>query len=55
MGDKLTYLIEGTNADEAGVVATGNMNDRPNGCTHSVTTTNGATVLAVVWGHTEAV
>ena len=55
MGDKLTYLIEGANADEAGVVATGNMNDRPNGCTHSVTTTNGATVLAVVWGHTEAV
>ncbi len=55
VGDELIYLIEGANADEAGVVATGNMNYRPNGCTHSVTTANGATVLAVVWGHTEPV
>ncbi len=55
VGDELIYLIEGANADEAGVVATGNMNYRPNGCTHSVTTTHGATVLAVVWGHTEPI
>ncbi len=55
VGDELIYLIEGANADEAGIVATGNMNYRPNGCTHSVTTANGATVLAVVWGHTEPV
>jgi hypothetical protein len=26
------------------------MNYRPNGCVHTVTTQNGATVLAVVWG-----
>jgi hypothetical protein len=31
------------------------MNYRPNGCVHTVTTKNGATVLAVVWGHTEPV
>jgi anti-sigma factor ChrR (cupin superfamily) len=55
VGDELIFLVEGANADEAGVVATGNMNYRPNGCVHSVTTQNGATVLAVVWGRTEPV
>jgi anti-sigma factor ChrR (cupin superfamily) len=55
IGDELIFLIEGANADESGVVATGNVNYRPNGCVHTVTTRNGATVLAVVWGRTEAV
>ena len=55
VGDELIFLIEGANADESGPVTTGNMNYRPNGCVHTVTTTNGATVLAVVWGRTEPV
>jgi len=55
VGDELIFIIEGANADESGVVAAGNMNYRPNGCIHSVTTKNGCTVLAVVWGHTEPV
>jgi anti-sigma factor ChrR (cupin superfamily) len=55
VGDELIFLIEGSNADESGVVATGNMNYRPNGCVHSVSTQHGATVLAVVWGCTEPV
>jgi anti-sigma factor ChrR (cupin superfamily) len=55
VGDELIFIIEGANADESGVVATGNMNYRPNGCVHTVTTENGATVLAVVWGRTELV
>ena len=55
VGDELIFVIEGANADESGVVATGNMNYRPNGCVHTVTTENGATVLAVVWGRTEPV
>ncbi|HWM76868.1 MAG TPA: cupin domain-containing protein [Methylomirabilota bacterium] len=55
VGDELIFLVEGANADESGVVATGNMNYRPNGCVHTVTTQNGATVLAVVWGRTEPV
>jgi anti-sigma factor ChrR (cupin superfamily) len=55
VGDELIFLIEGANADESGVVATGNMNYRPNGCVHSVTTQHGATVFAVVWGHTEPI
>jgi anti-sigma factor ChrR (cupin superfamily) len=55
VGDELIFLVEESNADESGVVATGNMNYQPNGCVHSVTTKNGATVLAVVWGRTEPV
>jgi len=55
VGDELIFVLEGANADESGVVATGNMNYRPNGCVHSVNTKNGATVLAVVWGRTEPV
>ena len=55
VGDELIFLIEGANADESGPVTTGNMNYRPNGCVHTVTTRNGATLLAVVWGRTEPV
>ena len=55
MGDELIFVIEGANADESGAVITGNLNYRPNGCVHTVTTKNGATVLAVVWGRTEPV
>ena len=40
VGDELMFVIEGAAADESGVVATGQ---------------HGATVLAVVWGHTEPV
>jgi anti-sigma factor ChrR (cupin superfamily) len=55
LGDELVFLVEGANADESGVVPTGGMNYRPNGCVHTVTTQNGATVLAFVWGRTEPV
>ena len=55
VGDELIFLIEGANSDESGGVATGQMNYRPNGCVHTVTTQHGATVLAVVWGRTEPV
>jgi anti-sigma factor ChrR (cupin superfamily) len=55
VGDEIIFVVEGSNADESGPVPTGNMNYRPNGCVHTVTTKNGATALAVVWGHTEPV
>lgn len=55
IGDELIFVIEGANADEAGEVATGNMSYRPRGCTHTVTTRNGATCLNIVWGHAEMV
>jgi anti-sigma factor ChrR (cupin superfamily) len=55
VGDELIFVIEGSNADESGEVHTGNMNYRPNGCVHSVTTKHGATVLAVVTGGVEMI
>src|SRR5438874_1169870 len=54
-GDELIFVIEGANADESGVVTPGNLSYRPNGCVHTVTTKNGATALAFVWGRTEMV
>lgn len=55
VGDELIFIIEGANADEAGTVATGSMSYRPNGCAHTVTSKNGATALAFVWGGVEPV
>jgi anti-sigma factor ChrR (cupin superfamily) len=52
-GDELIFLIEGENADESGPVPTGNLSYRPNGCTHTVTSANGATALNFVWGSAE--
>nr|UXE46206.1 hypothetical protein Hi04_10k_c5981_00025 [uncultured bacterium] len=53
VGDELIFVIEGSNADESGEVLTGNMNFRPDGCVHSVTSKNGATVLGLVTGGVE--
>jgi anti-sigma factor ChrR (cupin superfamily) len=53
VGDELIFVIEGSNADESGEVLTGDANFRPNGCVHTVTSRNGATVLAVVTGGVE--
>jgi anti-sigma factor ChrR (cupin superfamily) len=55
LGDELIFVIEGSNADESGEVTAGNMNYRPNRCVHTVTTRNGATVLALVSGGVEMV
>ena len=55
VGDELIFMIEGSNADESGEVATGNMNYRPNGCVHTVWSKNGATVLGLVTGGAEPV
>jgi anti-sigma factor ChrR (cupin superfamily) len=52
-GDELLYVIEGSIQDESGVVIAGNVGYRPNGCVHSVTSKNGATVLAVITGGVE--
>ena len=54
-GDELIFVIEGENADESGPVPTGNMSYRPNGCTHTVTSKNGATCLNFVWGSAEMI
>lgn len=52
-GDEILYVVEGAIADESGAVTAGNMGYRPNGCVHSVTSKNGATVLAVITGGVE--
>jgi anti-sigma factor ChrR (cupin superfamily) len=54
-GEELLYMVEGSHADETGEVATGNMSLRPNGCTHSVNSRNGAISLAFLWGGIEMV
>lgn len=55
IGDEFVFVVEGSNADEAGELHTGNLSYRPNGCTHSVWTKNGATVFALVTGGVEMV
>src|SRR5258708_9990723 len=53
VGDELIFVIEGAVSDEAGTVTAGNVGYRPDGCVHTVTTQNGATVLAVLTGDIE--
>lgn len=55
VGDEPIFVIEGSSADKSGEVAAGDMNYRPNGCVHSVSSRNGATVLAVVTGGVEMI
>jgi anti-sigma factor ChrR (cupin superfamily) len=54
-GEELLYVVEGSHADETGEVVTGNMSLRPNGCTHSVSSRNGAISLVFLWGGIEMV
>ena len=53
IGDEVIFLIEGSHADEAGEVLTGNVNHRVPGTIHSVTSKNGGTVLSMVTGDVE--
>ena len=49
-GDEFLYVIEGSISDESGTVAAGSVGYRPDGCTHTVTSKNGATVFAIISG-----
>jgi anti-sigma factor ChrR (cupin superfamily) len=53
IGDELIFVIEGAVSDESGTVTAGNVSYRPDGCVHTVTTKNGATVLGVLTGDIE--
>src|SRR5438477_12560983 len=53
VGDELVFVIEGALSDEFGTVRAGNMGYRPNGCVHTVSAPNGATVLAILTGGVE--
>jgi anti-sigma factor ChrR (cupin superfamily) len=49
-GDELVYVLDGCVADDHAAVTAGNVGYRPNGCTHTVRSPNGATAFAVVTG-----
>ena len=53
VGDELLYVIEGSISDESATVSAGSVGYRPNGCVHSVTSKNGATVFAIISGGVE--
>ena len=53
VGDELLYVIEGAISDEHGTTTSGNVGYRPDGCVHSVSCKNGATVLAIITGGVE--
>ncbi|MGH9315902.1 MAG: cupin domain-containing protein, partial [Thermoanaerobaculia bacterium] len=53
VGDELIFVIEGAVSDESGTVTVGNVGYRPNGCVHTVSIRNGATVLAILTGDIE--
>jgi anti-sigma factor ChrR (cupin superfamily) len=53
VGDEFLYVIEGSISDESGTVTAGSVGFRPDGCTHSVTSKNGATIFAIITGGIE--
>ncbi len=53
VGDEFVYVLRGSLGDESGVITTGNAGFRHDGCEHTVSTTTGATVFAVVRGGVE--
>src|SRR6202795_3745154 len=53
VGDQLSFAVEGAIGDDFGTVTAGNMGYRPNGCVHTVSSKNGATVLAILTGGVE--
>jgi anti-sigma factor ChrR (cupin superfamily) len=52
-GDELIFVIEGSTADDFGETTAGNLNFRPQGCVHTVTSRNGATIFNIVRGGAE--
>src|SRR5262252_8315381 len=53
VGDELVFVIEGAISDEFGTITAGSMGYRPNGCVHTVSSPQGATVLAIITGGVE--
>jgi anti-sigma factor ChrR (cupin superfamily) len=49
-GDEIVFVIEGILSDEYGEITAGNVGYRPNGCVHSLYSTNGATTLSFLLG-----
>ena len=55
LGDEQIFVLEGSVSDDAGTCARGGYARRPPGCVHSVSSREGALVLAIMSGGTEPV
>jgi anti-sigma factor ChrR (cupin superfamily) len=53
LGDEQIWVLEGSVTDDTGTCTAGNYARRPPGCVHTVTSRDGALVLAVMSGSTE--
>lgn len=53
LGEEQIFVLEGSVTDDTGTCTTGNYARRPPGCIHSVTSRDGALVLAIMSGGTE--
>jgi len=54
LGDEQIYVLEGSVTDDTGTCTAGNYARRPPGCVHTVNSREGALVLAIMSGVTEA-
>ena len=50
LGDEQIFVLEGSVSDDSGTCTAGNFARRPPGCIHTVTSREGALVLAVIAG-----
>jgi anti-sigma factor ChrR (cupin superfamily) len=55
LGEEQIFVLEGSVSDDTGTCAAGDYARRPPGCVHTVRSTGGALVLAVMSGGTEPV
>jgi anti-sigma factor ChrR (cupin superfamily) len=55
LGDEQIFVLEGSLSDDTGTCARGGYARRPPGCVHSVSSGEGALVLAIMSGGTEPV
>jgi anti-sigma factor ChrR (cupin superfamily) len=55
VGEEQIFVLEGSVSDDTGTCGAGDFARRPPGCVHTVRSTTGALVLAVMIGATEAV
>jgi len=55
LGDEQIFVLDGNVSDDTGTCTKGNYARRPPGCVHTVTSRDGALVLAIMTGRTEPV
>lgn len=53
LGEEQIFVLEGSVSDDSGTCTRGNYARRPPGCIHTVTSQDGALVLAIMSGGTE--